>query len=82
MNAYQQIQSVPLGWTHTLPAHWKLERLKLLLSERKESNNPIKTTEILSLTNTRGIIPYAQKGNIGNKSKEHLKDYQDRKSVV
>lgn len=75
MNAYQQIQSVPLGWTHTLPAHWKLERLKLLLSERKESNNPIKTTEILSLTNTRGIIPYAQKGNIGNKSKEHLKDY-------
>lgn len=75
MNAYQQTQPVSLGWTHTLPAHWKIERLKLLLSERKESNNPIKTTEILSLTNTRGIIPYTQKGNIGNKSKEHLEDY-------
>ena len=75
MNAYQRTQPVSFGWTHTLPAHWKIERLKLLLSERKESNNPIKTTEILSLTNKRGIILYTQKGNIGNKSKEHLEDY-------
>lgn len=75
MNAYQRTQPVSFGWTHTLPAHWEIERLKLLLSERKESNNPIKTTEILSLTNKRGIILYTQKGNIGNKSKEHLEDY-------
>ncbi len=75
MNAYQLTQPVSFGWTRTLPTHWKIERLKLLLSERKESNNPIKTTEILSLTNKRGIILYTQKGNIGNKSKEHLEDY-------
>ncbi|NBH72717.1 restriction endonuclease subunit S [Clostridiaceae bacterium] len=75
MNTYKQMQPVLLGWTQTLPVHWKIERLKFLLWERKESNNPIKTTEILSLTNTKGIIPYAQKGNIGNKSKENLEDY-------
>lgn len=62
MNAYQLTQPVSFGWTRTLPTHWKIERLKLLLSERKESNNPIKTTEILSLTNKRGIILYTQKG--------------------
>ena len=46
-----------------------------MLFERKENNSPIKAREILSLTNTLGVIPYAEKGNIGNKSKEKLEDY-------
>ena len=44
--------------------------------ERKETNDPIKTTDILSLTNTRGVIPYREKGNIGNKAKEDLTGYR------
>lgn len=31
---------------------------------------------ILSLTNTDGVIPYSERGNQGNKSKENLKDYK------
>ena len=75
MKSYSQYTPVSLGWVDKLPAHWKTARLKQLLFERKENNNPIKTKEILSLTNTRGVIPYAEKGNIGNKSKEKLEDY-------
>ncbi len=43
---------------------------------RNESNNPIKTDTILSLTNTRGVIPYSEKGDIGNKAKEDLTGYK------
>ena len=39
-------------------------------------NNPIKTESILSLTNDRGVIPYSEKGDIGNKSKEDLSKYK------
>lgn len=63
-------------WIGEIPAEWCIKRIKIVLCERNEKNNPIKTDEILSLTNTKGIIPYNQKGNIGNKSKEDLSDYK------
>ncbi len=63
-------------WIGAIPNHWKTDRLKSILVERNESNNPVKTTEILSLTNTRGVIPYSEKGDHGNKAKENLEDYK------
>ncbi len=75
MKPYSQYSPVFLGWVDKIPMHWKTARLKRLLFERKENNNPVKAREILSLTNTRGVIPYAEKGNVGNKSKERLEDY-------
>ena len=75
MEGYTSYQHLQLGWTDILPSHWGVKRLKRILSERKENNNPVKTNEILSLTNTRGVIPYSEKGNIGNKSKENIEGY-------
>lgn len=75
MEGYTSYQHLQLGWTDILPSHWGVKRLKRVLSERKENNNPVKTNEILSLTNTRGVIPYSEKGNIGNKSKENIEGY-------
>lgn len=75
MEGYTSYQHLQLGWTDILPSHWSVKRLKRVLSERKENNNPVKTNEILSLTNTRGVIPYSEKGNIGNKSKENIEGY-------
>lgn len=75
MRSYDDYRVADFLWIQHIPAHWAIERLKQVLAERKESNSPIKTTEILSLTNTRGVIPYSQKGNVGNKSKEKLDDY-------
>ena len=75
MEGYTSYQHLQLGWTDILPSHWGVKRLKRVLSERKENNNPVKTNEILSLTNTRGVIPYSEKGNIGNMSKENIEGY-------
>ena len=65
-----------IEWIGEIPEYWEVVRLKQLLSERNESNNPLKTEFILSLTNDRGVIPYSEKGAIGNKSKEDLTGYK------
>ena len=65
-----------IEWIGSVPKSWKLERLQWHLEEVKESNDPIKTTQVLSLTNKLGVIPYEEKGEQGNKSKENLSEYK------
>jgi len=65
-----------IEWMGEIPNSWDVVRLKNVLKERNETNKPVKTTEILSLTNDRGVIPYAEKGDVGNKSKEDLTGYK------
>ncbi len=43
-----------IDWIGEIPEEWELQNLKSILAERNESNNPIKTDFILSLTNDRG----------------------------
>lgn len=63
-------------WYGVVPSSWNISRLKNILIERNESNNPIKTDFILSLTNDRGVIPYSEKGAVGNNSKEDITGYK------
>lgn len=63
-------------WIGKIPIDWEKKRLKAVLCERNVSNNPIKTDFILSLTNDRGVIPYTEKGESGNKSKDDLTGYK------
>lgn len=65
-----------IEWIGNIPDGWKLQSLKGHLTEIKESNDPIKTTQVLSLTNKLGVIPYEEKGEQGNKSKENLSEYK------
>ena len=65
-----------IEWIGKYPSNWSLERLQWHLEEIKESNNPIKTTNVLSLTNKLGVIPYEEKGEQGNRSKENLEEYK------
>lgn len=65
-----------IDWIGKIPEDWEVHPLKHVLCERKEINNPITVEDILSLTNTRGVIPYADKGDIGNKSKEDISGYK------
>lgn len=65
-----------IEWIGDIPADWNIKRVKSVLCERNESNNPIQTDEILSLTNDRGVIPYEEKGDVGNKTKEDLTGYK------
>lgn len=65
-----------IEWIGEIPNDWKIERLQWYLTEIKESNNPIQTDQVLSLTNKRGVIPYEEKGAQGNNAKENHADYK------
>lgn len=65
-----------IQWIGTIPDSWYLDRLQWHLDEIKESNNPVKTQQVLSLTNKLGVIPYEEKGEQGNKSKENVDEYK------
>ena len=65
-----------VDWIGDIPENWSIQRIKSVLIERKENNSPIKTDFILALTNDRGVIPYNDKGDIGNKSKQDLTGYR------
>ena len=65
-----------IEWIGNIPDNWNIERIQWHLEEVKESNDPVKTTKILSLTNKLGVIPYEEKGEQGNKAKEKLEEYK------
>ncbi len=65
-----------IPWIGEMPEEWDLKRMQIGLSEINEKNNPIKTDYVLSLTNTKGVIPYEEKGDIGNKSKDNHEEYK------
>ena len=65
-----------IEWIGEIPEGWEIKRLGAILQDRNEVNNPIQTTIILSLTNNRGVIPYSEKGNQGNKAKDDLTGYK------
>ena len=65
-----------IEWIGQIPSDWKMERLKWILAERKEKNDPQKTDFILSLGAAYGVIPYSEKEGGGNKAKESLTDYR------
>ncbi|MDE7415090.1 MAG: restriction endonuclease subunit S [Lachnospiraceae bacterium] len=72
----REMKESGVEWIGEIPSDWEKKRLKAVLCERNEINNPIKTDFILSLTNDRGVIPYTEKGESGNKSKDDLTGYK------
>ena len=65
-----------ISWLGEYPYDWELKKIKYCLQERVEKNNPVRTTEILSLTAKQGVIPYDQKDGGGNKPKEDVSAYR------
>lgn len=65
-----------IEWIGEIPDSWELQPLRGHLIEIKESNDPVQTTQVLSLTNKLGVIPYDEKGEQGNKSKENYNEYK------
>ncbi|HEL1631588.1 TPA: restriction endonuclease subunit S [Streptococcus suis] len=74
-------KTVPLkdsgvDWIGQIPEGWNVDRLGFHIYEINEKNIPQKSDFILSLTNKDGVIPYEDKGNQGNNSKDNLLDYK------
>lgn len=65
-----------IEWIGKYPAEWNLSPLRGIVDNINEKNNPIKFTNVLSLTNKLGVVPYEEKGNLGNISKEDISQYK------
>ena len=76
MEKYNEFRDTGLPWVEKIPKGWKLVKIKYVLKERIEKNNPMKTENILSLTAKQGVVPYDQKEGGGNKPKEDVTNYK------
>ncbi|MCW1864079.1 restriction endonuclease subunit S [Campylobacter jejuni] len=65
-----------IEWLGKIPEHWEIKPLKAVFNQRNEQNTNLKLHTILSLIKDIGVVPYEEKGNIGNKSKEDLQSYK------
>ena len=72
----REMKQSGIPWLGNYPSNWNLKKIKYCLQERIEKNNPMKTTDILSLTAKQGVIPYNQKEGGGNKPKEDVSAYR------
>lgn len=71
-----EMKDVGIDWIGIIPNNWNIKPLYACLDEINQKNSPVVTTNILSLTNTDGVIPYSERGNQGNKSKENFEEYK------
>lgn len=72
----REMKDSGVAWIGRIPKDWKLERLQWHLEEIKDSNKTGKSKQVLSLTNSRGVIPYEEKGAQGNVAKEDYSQYK------
>lgn len=72
----QTMKDTKIKWLGEIPDSWQLKKIKYVLQEIIEKNNPVRTTYILSLTAKQGVIPYDEKEGGGNKPKEDVSAYR------
>ncbi len=73
---YPSYRTINQKWAPAIPEHWDAKRLKGVFAMRQERNNPVVTTEILSLTAKQGVVPLAEKEGVGgNKPKDDMTKY-------
>jgi type I restriction enzyme S subunit len=76
LKPYPVYKDSGVPWLGEVPEHWELPRLGALLRERGETNDNGGVKDVLSVLRDRGVIPYADKGNIGNKKSEDITRYK------
>jgi type I restriction enzyme S subunit len=54
-------------WFGDIPETWEMLPIRAIYDERRDKNVNNKVTQVLSLLKDIGIIPYEEKGDIGNK---------------
>ena len=63
-------------WFGNAPEGWSVGKMRSVVYERREKFNRNEELIILSLLKDVGVIPYSEKGNIGNKSKDDHTQYK------
>lgn len=70
--AYPEYKNSGVEWLGELPANWDLGPIRRGIEETAERNWDDQSSDYLSLVVGRGVIPYAEKGDVGNKKPEDL----------
>lgn len=72
LNPVAPMKDSGVEWLEQVPEHWEVLPCRAILDERDERNNDYRSDYYLSLVAGRGVIPYDEKGDIGNKKPEDL----------
>lgn len=76
LKPYPEYKESGVPWFGNVPAHWKVNRFGSVFYERGEMNEKRHVADVLSVLKDRGVIPYAEKGRIGNKASEDISRYK------
>ena len=76
LRPYPAMKDSGVFWLGKVPEHWEVRRIGALLRERGETNYDNNVTDVLSVMRERGVIPYAEKGNVGNKKSDDITRYK------
>lgn len=76
LKPYPEYKESSSPWLGRLPANWQLSRLGSVLRERGETNDMRQMGQVLSVMKDVGVIPYEEKGRVGNKKSEDTARYK------
>lgn len=76
VKTYPKYKDSRLPWFGEVPSSWEIIPLIALFRERGEINKDLREDKVLSVVRDIGVIPYEQKGNIGNKKSEDIGRYK------
>jgi len=63
-------------WLRDMPSDWASVPFGSIFAQSKRKNSRLQRDFVLSVMKDRGVIPYTEKGNVGNKVSEDLSGYK------
>lgn len=64
------------NWLQDMPPTWKQVPFGSIFTQSKRKNARLERDFVLSVIKDRGVIPYTEKGNVGNKVSDDLSGYK------
>jgi type I restriction enzyme, S subunit len=69
---YEKYKESGVEWLGDVPQHWGIQPCRAVVSDVNERNEGAVCQDYLSLMANIGVIPYEEKGDVGNKKPEDL----------
>lgn len=69
---YPEYKDSGTEWTSQFPSHWDVQPCRYFVVEQTTKNDNAENQNYLSLMANVGVIPYEEKGDVGNKKPEDL----------
>ena len=69
---YPKYKDSGVEWLGQVPEHWSVLPCRAIVNEKTAKNEGAKCEDYLSLMANIGVIPYAEKGDVGNKKPDDL----------